>query len=460
MRPTTIRRRVGVGVLLLLLVTGVGTAFSIVTTRQASTTAVEAGDLAEQGYRLARVAGLVREFYMHQAHLALGLHAEHHAHLARAARTQLGAAIDAVQGCSFVDLAALQGDLHVLDRLFEEEFLPALAARDTTRAAAIHHRAVAQVDALVARLEAGHRAAWEAIGASRARSTRAADESAVISAGALLVTGLLALLVVGGLDRAITGPMRRLTAAAASLGDADTREVPIEGPAEVQALGRTLNTMLGALETQRQARSAAETMAALGRASAGIAHEINNPLGVILGHARLIERAGGAVADDARVIASEARLCQQIVQALLDYARPGELTRGPVDLVALLEPLCERHGARLEVAGPVTVPADRPRLGQLFANLLQNARDFGEAVSVRVTADANGVAVEVEDDGPGVDAADLDRVFEPFHTGRPEGVGLGLAIARSIAVAHAGTVTAYPGPGGRFRVWLPLHGDA
>lgn len=458
MRVTTIRRRLGVAFLLLVTLVALGTVAAVAVTRQAGTAAARAESLAEQGYRLAHVAGLVREFYIHQAHLALGLHAAHHSQMARDARTDLATAIDAVEGCSFLDLAALRGDVRTLDRLFEEQFLPALSAGKASEAAAIHHRAVGQVDALIATLEVAQREARQAVSVSRVQAEDAARQAIVGAALVLLVTGLLALLVVGWLDRTITGPMQRLTRAAAALVDGRGSDVPVDGPAEVRALGQTLNEMLRDLEQQRRARSAAETMAALGRASAGIAHEINNPLGVILGHARLIERAGGEAAEDARVIAAEARLCQQIVQALLDYARPGVLTRRAVDLGTLLEPLCERWDATLVQRAPVEVAADPVRLTQLFGNLLQNARAFADDVTLRVERIDDAAVIEVIDDGPGVPAADVERVFEPFHSGRPDGVGLGLAIARSIAQAHGGTLYAAAGPGGHFTVSLPTEG--
>ena len=457
MSASSIRRRLALGFTALLIVAATGIFASVQVARQAAAELALVGELAERGRRTARVAGLVREYYMHQAHLALGLHADHHQALARTARTDLAAAFTALEQIGGVrDMTRIGRDIDALERLFEVEFLPALKSGDQARANAIHHRAVGLVDRLVAMLEASQADIAEAIAMARSVAQGASD-AATLRAGLILaVAAALALLIVGAISRSIARPVQRLRAAAAELMAGRIDAVPIAGPTEVRALGEALNEMLASLEAQRRARSAAETMAVLGRASAGIAHEINNPLGVILGHARLLERQGAEVAEDAAAIAREARLCQQIVQSLLDYARPGTLTRTPVDLRAVLETICERHGAALHAADPISVPGDTARLTQLFSNLVHNAAAFAEAVTVSVTRIADAARITVIDDGPGVAADRVERIFEPFESARPEGVGLGLPIARSIAIAHGGTLRAEAGPGGRFIVELPL----
>ncbi len=449
---SAIGRRLAAGFLALFLVSGLGVTVALVAARDVAAALDQVGQTAQRAVDLARVGATLREFYIHQAHLALGLHFEHHRERVRTSRADLEAAVNALPPLAS---APLRPEIAALDRHFEEHFLPALVTGRKDHAIDLHHEAAAWVDALVARVEADLRAVTAEIEVAREAATTRTDAATRRSVVVLGLTALLAVAVAMGVTRSITGPVGRLRRAAAALVAGGVQEVPGGGPAEVEALACALNQMLAALEAQRRARSAAETLAVLGRISGGMAHELNNPLGVILGHARMLEAQGGAATEDAAVIAREARVCQSIVEALLDYARPGLLRAEPVDLNVLLDVQAERFGARLE-AGPLpAVEGDGTRLQQLLANLLQNARAFADTVTLSARASRGGVHIEVQDDGPGVPAEELERIFEPFRSHRPGGIGLGLAIARSIAEAHGGTLTAQAGPGGRFHVWLP-----
>jgi two-component system NtrC family sensor kinase len=466
-----IGRRLIVGFLGLFLVSGVGVTAALMAARQATTALEQVSEKAEWGRRLSRVGSLVREFYIHQAHLALGLHPAHHRALARTAWADLQAAIGPHEKPG-APLAWLRSEADGLNALFEGQFLPALDAGHNEVAVHLHHEAVERVDRIVARLEVDLVRVDGDIVEAEQSAVAAADQAVMRSAVVLGVTALLALLVAVGVTRTIARPVERLRRAAAALVAGEASTVPTgfapfgsdsplgsrvlsHGPAEVRALGAALNEMLTALEVQRRARSEAETMAVLGRVSAGIAHEINNPLGVILGHARLIEQLPGPAAEDAAIIARETRLCQGIVQALLDYARPGALRSQPVELSELLAMVADRFDVQVEATPALTVLGDAVRLEQLLANLLQNARAFGSQVKLLACRESDGVSIEVLDDGPGVASEEVDRIFEPFRSARPGGIGLGLPIARSIAEAHGGMLVARPGPGGRFRLWLP-----
>ncbi|MCA9538998.1 MAG: HAMP domain-containing histidine kinase [Myxococcales bacterium] len=163
----------------------------------------------------------------------------------------------------------------------------------------------------------------------------------------------------------------------------------------------------------------------------------------------------------ARVIAREARTAQAIVGQLLDYARPGVLRQAPVRLDEVAAAVAERLDGVVVTAEAVPeVRGDRHRLEQVLTNLASNGLAFGDTVRLTIgpatdASGASGVGVRVEDDGPGVPADACERVFEPFFTTRPDGTGLGLAIARSVAQAHGGTLRAWPGPGGRFELFVP-----
>lgn len=460
--PWSIGRRMTFGFLALAVLSAAGIAVAGAAAATARDSLREVGELAESGRRLSRAGALVREFYMHQAHLALGLETHTHVGHTRDARRLVEAALpnlEAARAAPEGTAQRLRSEVAELDRLFEKEFLPAHAAGRTAEANRAHFQAVEKVQALVGALERDEAAIAERIAAARTTAEDSARRATVLSASVVGAALVCALLVATRVTRAVTLPVHTLERAASTVADApDGARVPETGPPEIAALGRSINEMLADLEAHRRARAAAETMAALGRVAAGIAHEINNPLGVILGHARLIERAGAPVATDATVIADEARDCQAIVKSLLDYARPGTLQGDAVDLAELARLVADRHEG-CTVEGPDTLPlrGDRARLRQLLGNLVRNGLAFGERVTIEL-APGEPVQVTVRDDGPGVPADALEQVFEPFYSRRADGTGLGLAIARSIAEAHGGTLDARRSaerPGGLFVVSLP-----
>lgn len=232
-------------------------------------------------------------------------------------------------------------------------------------------------------------------------------------------------------------------------------------------------------DTERRAverrLAVAERMSSLGTLAAGVAHEINNPIGVMLGYVMLL-RKDAALADreELTIIEDELRQCQVIVAGLLDLARPVRLHPAEVDLddlareaVSRLEESGQLGGVSVQVdgAGGARVHADEGKIKQVVFNLLINAvdaaRDKGaRAPEVRVAARVEGgrAYVEIVDRGAGMPAEVKMRLFEPFHSTKPRGHGLGLAIARTLARAHGGDVELTDGPGGvgtRATVWIP-----
>jgi len=220
-------------------------------------------------------------------------------------------------------------------------------------------------------------------------------------------------------------------------------------------------------------------LAALGTMSAGLAHEIRNPLAGIKGAAQVLAR--GSFDPEERelldVILAEVERLDVVVRQFLDYARPDEPGTERVDVravvahvLALLRAQDLPPGLAIveEIAPDLFVPGSTARLGQVVLNLARNAMEAmpgGGTLAVRVRQGAPleragsrpTVEIEVEDTGPGIAPEDLDKVFVPFFTGRPDGVGLGLAICRRIVEAHGGFIdlASQPGRGTRFTVRLP-----
>ncbi len=223
---------------------------------------------------------------------------------------------------------------------------------------------------------------------------------------------------------------------------------------------------------EMERRSAAnEALAALGRLTAGLAHEIRNPLNAATLQLELLSRAAARLPEDrgighrAAIVREEVQRLSRLLQDFLSLARPSAMRRDRVTLEVLFDevvqlqlPLAERHGVALSthVAGGLTaVRGDAPRLKQVLINLVGNALDAltgrgGGHIELRAEpAERPGwVRLEVADDGPGLPQEEGERLFEPFVTTKEGGTGLGLALVRQVVEQHGGKVTLRPRPGG------------
>ena len=257
--------------------------------------------------------------------------------------------------------------------------------------------------------------------------------------------------------RRLAGPIRLFADAAERLGR-DPRAEPLEvkGPAEIRVAATAFNEM-----QERLRRYVEDRTAMVG----AIAHDLRTPL------TRLRFRIEGLPEDQRAKMSYDIDQMEEMISAALtfvrDASRPGERTQ--MELSSLLESLCDEMaetGASTEVESgeKVVLEGDPMALRRLFSNLLENAVKFGGAARTRVFRDASNAFVEIEDDGPGIPPADREKVFEPFYRREPSrsrqtgGIGLGLAVVRSIARGHGGDVDLVNRAGGGLtaRVQLPL----
>jgi signal transduction histidine kinase len=255
-----------------------------------------------------------------------------------------------------------------------------------------------------------------------------------------------------------------------------TNQLAAENRAEARKLQATAAELAEAnanLKTAQAEVRRADRLAALGQLTAGLAHELRNPLATMRSSAEMLAKQ---VAKDDEVarelagyIAEEVDRTSSLITQFLDFARPRTLKPEPGDLHAMLD----RAIARLEKAGasvsvfknysPDVPPVrfDGPLLEQVFLNLLENAAQAspsGGAITVKTQRAKNAAEVSVIDRGSGIAAEHLESIFNPFFTTKLTGIGLGLAIVSKIVEEHGGqiSVDSMPGEGSVFLVSLPL----
>jgi signal transduction histidine kinase len=261
---------------------------------------------------------------------------------------------------------------------------------------------------------------------------------------AVAVLGSLAFAIVAWLlARRFARPIEDLSTAARALGDDLSRLVPQVGVGEIAGLARELEAMRARLVAAAEAARHAERLATLGTFAATVAHEVRNPLTAVALHVQMLRQDAPSDPDLQR-IAEELERLDLVVDEVLSFSRGMRCDVAACDLrvvaddvTRLLRRQAEHAGVALSCAGHATVQADPRRLRQLLLNLVLNAIQAcsggrGSAVLIHLEP----AAMTVEDDGPGV-ANDLaPRLFAPFATGRDQGTGLGLHLAKAIADAH------------------------
>jgi GAF domain-containing protein/CheY-like chemotaxis protein len=287
--------------------------------------------------------------------------------------------------------------------------------------------------------------------------------------------------VIGALSVGVHDPARRYTEA--DLEQLTILAAPAALAIEHSRLYERLEAHLRELqETQAQLVQVAK-LSAVGQLVSGVAHELNNPLSVVIGHGQLMltKDLPPDIRRPVELIVSQGDRMAKIVQGLLLFSRQREPTRGPVDVTHIVGQILDLRTAQLRLSSigldvehevqPLYASGDAHQLQQVFLNLVLNAEQAilgsqaGGRIWVRTRARADGGAertvVEVGDNGPGIPPEVLPRIFDPFFTTKPvgKGTGLGLSVSYGIVEQHGGRLVAESRPGHTvFTVELPAVG--
>jgi signal transduction histidine kinase len=278
--------------------------------------------------------------------------------------------------------------------------------------------------------------------------------------------------------------IRSLLAASAKVGRGEYRvELPVERRDEFGSLFRGFSNMAGKLEENaarleesKRLLVTSERMAALGSFSAGVAHEINNPLGIILNHVQLLQSGKLSEAERGEFLTrveTEIKRVNRLLRNLLHHATEEELAFSDFVLEPVVNEVVQLFSPKLQVKGVVVraepfppglvIEGDVDAVKQVFFNLLYNAaqaihHDHG-CVRISAQADGAGFWVRVSDNGEGMAEATRLHIFEPFFTRKQGyGTGLGLSLSQKIMKQHGGSieVTSQVDVGTTVSLWFPM----
>jgi len=451
--------------------------------------ATEEMNQREEGVRFGlTMASCAREQYVHEAHLLITADPEHVEHFREAVRTMTNCQEHVRMAVSSPEERGWMREIdEAADRfrgIFFQSIVPALERGQKDDAIRSHKESEELLNAIVDRNNRINAAFLGQIEAAKGRASSAARRAQGVTAAVLAAALLLSAAIALHLGRSITRPIHALVAGTERVGGGDLRtRIRLDSRDEFAALAESFNRMTGELGARQEELLRAEKLASLGQLAAGVAHQLNNPLAVILGYVRLLRepdaRGRAELDEQLAIVEEETRECQGIVRSLLTLARPGTLMPETVDLRELVEEAL-RHFRRYHVptgvevhlqvpSQPLPVRTDRDRLRQAVLNLLMNGAEAMPGggllgVSCRRVA-RNGrtaTVLSVQDEGVGIPREALGRIFDPYFSTKRGGTGLGLTLTHGIVKALGGWIRAESevGRGSRFTIVLPEEAPA
>ena len=307
----------------------------------------------------------------------------------------------------------------------------------------------------------------------------------------ILDTVLIALLGIYLIVRLAVRPLKALMGATEKVAQGNLAvKVPEAGPTEIQALARSFNRMVERIKTaqeklveSQQHMIQSEKLASVGRMASGLAHELGNPLGALIGYVHILLKSGNLTPEQIEMVErvrDEAHRLDRTIKGLLEFSRPAppEIQELDVNKVAgRAVGLIEKR----KVAGEVTftvdlapglspVKGDPGQLEQVMVNLIMNAVDAlseqepPREIEIATSGSGGQVFISIRDNGPGIQPSDREKIFDPFYTSKcaEKGTGLGLSVSLQLIRSMKGNITveSTPGEGARFTIRLPVEGKS
>jgi|WetSurMetagenome_2_1015567.scaffolds.fasta_scaffold00121_37 signal transduction histidine kinase len=245
------------------------------------------------------------------------------------------------------------------------------------------------------------------------------------------------------------------------------REEHVSARYDADAITESFNMLGNEMKSLREQLIMRERLANLGELSAGIAHELRNPMAVITGYSKLLLKdldEGDPMRETATAIITEVETMNNVMEELLKFSKSEALNKARTDIVRMTERAI-RESVRPDdvhffVTGNIQIECDETLLRQAIKNLINNALEAGATAHVDIIEGGaygkKGVFIEVSDNGPGISQVELKKIFSPFYSTKESGVGIGLSLVQKIALAHGSTVevTSAEGKGSAFRIFL------